>query len=98
STCYLASSMYMLGEQGVSEKFKVGPTPTVLGLAMYVLGYGIGPLLFAPWSEIPAVGRKWVYVSTFFVFVILSIPTALVKNYAGLLVLQYVTGFLGSPC
>lgn len=95
---YMASSVYVPGEQEVSEEFKVGPTPAALGLAMYVLGYGIGPLLFAPLSEIPAVGRNWVYVPTFFVFVILSIPTALVKNFAGLLVLRFITGFLGSPC
>lgn len=88
----------MPGEQGVSAEFKVGATPAALGLAMYVLGYGVGPLLFAPLSEIPAVGRNWVYVPTFFLFVILSIPTAFVKNYAGLLVLRFITGFLGSPC
>lgn len=95
---YAASSMYVPGEQGVSAEFKVGATPAALGLAMYVLGYGIGPLLFAPLSEIPAIGRNWVYVPTFFLFVILSIPTAIVKNYAGLLVLRFITGFLGSPC
>ena len=48
-----------------------------------VVGYGLGPLLFAPLSEIAAIGRNWVYVPTFFLFVILSIPTALVSNYAG---------------
>lgn len=95
---YAASSMYVPGEQGVSAEFKVGATPAALGLAMYVLGYGIGSLLFAPLSEIPAIGRNWVYVPTFFLFVILSIPTAIVKNYAGLLVLRFITGFLGSPC
>lgn len=73
---YGASSMFVPGEQGVSAEFKVGATPAALGLAMYVLGYGIGPLLFAPLSEIPAVGRNWVYVPTFFLFMILSIPTA----------------------
>jgi DHA1 family multidrug resistance protein-like MFS transporter len=95
---YGASSMYVPGEKEISKEFKVGATPAALGLAMYVLGYGIGPLLFAPLSEIPAVGRNWVYVPTFFVFVILSIPTAVVNNYAGLLVLRFITGFLGSPC
>ena len=57
-----------------------------------IIGYGLGPLLFAPLSEIAAVGRNWVYVPTFFLFVVLSIPTALVTNYAGLLVLRFLTG------
>jgi DHA1 family multidrug resistance protein-like MFS transporter len=95
---YGASSMYVPGEQGVMERFGVGPTPAALGLAIYVVGYGIGPLLWAPLSEIPAIGRNWVYAPTFFLFVILSIPTAVVDNYAGLLVLRFLTGFFGSPC
>jgi DHA1 family multidrug resistance protein-like MFS transporter len=95
---YGASSMYVPGEQGVMKEFNVGATPAALGLAMYVAGYGFGPLLFAPLSEIPAVGRNWVYIPTFFIFVILSIPTAVVKNFAGLLVLRFITGFFGSPC
>lgn len=95
---YGASSMYVPGEQGVMERFHVGPTPAALGLAIYVIGYGLGPLIFAPLSEIPAIGRNWVYIPTFFLFVILSIPTAVVDNYAGLLVLRFLTGFFGSPC
>lgn len=32
------------------------------------------------------------------IFVILQIPTALVDNFAGLLVLRFLAGFFGSPC
>ncbi|KAK4545422.1 hypothetical protein LTR36_002772 [Oleoguttula mirabilis] len=94
---YGGSSMYVTGEQGVMDEFHVGPTPAAVGLAIYVIGYGVGPLLFAPLSEIAAVGRNWIYAPTFFLFVILSIPTALVKNYAGLLVLRFLTGVFSSP-
>ncbi|KAK5131031.1 hypothetical protein LTR08_001381 [Meristemomyces frigidus] len=94
---YGASSMYVSGEEGVMHDFHVGATPAALGLAIYVLGYGVGPLFFAPLSEIAAVGRNWIYVPTFFLFVILSIPTALVRNYAGLLVLRFLTGVFSSP-
>ncbi|KIW04605.1 uncharacterized protein PV09_04353 [Verruconis gallopava] len=95
---YGSSSMYAPAEGGVMQAFHVGPTPAALGLAMYVIGYGVGPLLWAPLSEIPAIGRNWVYAPTYFLFVILSIPTAVVNNYAGLLVLRFLTGFFGSPC
>jgi MFS family permease len=90
--------MYVPGEKGVMERFYVGPTPTALGLAIFVLGYGIGPLIFAPIYEIPAVGTNWVFIPTFLLFVILCIPTAVVDDYAGLLVLRFLTGFFGSPC
>jgi MFS family permease len=43
-------------------------------------------------------GRNTVYVVTYALFVILSVPTALVDNFAGLVVLRFITGFLGSPC
>ncbi len=95
---YGASSMYVPGEEGVMEQFNIGITPAALGLAIYVVGYGTGPLLWAPLSEIAVIGRNWVYVPTLFLFVILSIPTAVVDNYAGLLVLRFLTGFFGSPC
>lgn len=95
---YGAASMYTPSEEGVQRAFGVGPTPAALGLAIYVAGYGVGPLLWAPLSEIPSIGRNWVYFPTFFLFVILSIPLSVVDNYAGLLVLRFLTGFFGSPC
>ena len=38
------------------------------------------------------------YSVTFFLFVILSIPTALAKNFSSLLALRFLQGFFGSPC
>ncbi|KAL9013694.1 MAG: hypothetical protein Q9180_008995, partial [Flavoplaca navasiana] len=78
--------------------FNVGEIAASLPLALYVLAYGIGPLLFSPLSELPLVGRNPVYAATFSLFFILSIPTALASNFAGLLVLRFLQGFLGSPC
>ena len=95
---YTASAIYTSSTEGVMKKFGVSPTDASLPLALYVLAYGIGPLLFAPLSEIPKIGRNPVYVITFTIFFILSIPTALVNNFAGLLVLRFLQGFFGSPC
>ena len=97
-TVYCGSAIYTSSELGVMQKFNVSPTEASLPLSLYVLAYGIGPLLFAPLSEIPVVGRNSVYTVTFLLFVILSIPTALVNNFAGLLVLRFLQGFFGSPC
>jgi DHA1 family multidrug resistance protein-like MFS transporter len=65
---------------------------------MYVLAYGIGPLLFSPLSEIPIIGRNPPYIISYAIFVILLVPTALVDNFAGLIVLRFLQGFFGSPC
>ncbi|CAF9904389.1 hypothetical protein IMSHALPRED_000018 [Imshaugia aleurites] len=95
---YCGSAIYTSSEGGVIKQFGVSPTDASLPLSLYVLAYGMGPLIFAPLSEIPIVGRSPVYAVTMFIFVILSIPTALVKNFAGLLVLRFLQGFFGSPC
>lgn len=95
---YSASAIYTSSEKDVMEKFNIGPTTASLPLSLYVLAYGIGPLLWSPLSEIPAIGRSPVYAITMGLFTILSLPTALVDNFAGLLVLRFLQGFLGSPC
>lgn len=95
---YLSSAIYTPSTEGVMEKFGVSNLKATLGLAMYVLGYGVGPLLFSPLSEIPRIGRSPVYIITLFLFVVLSIPTALVNNFPGLIILRFLQGFFGSPC
>lgn len=95
---YLSSAIYASSTEGVMEEFKVGKIKASLGLAMYVLGYGVGPLLFSPLSEIPRIGRNPVYIITMGIFVIISIPTALEKTFAGLIILRFLQGFFGSPC
>ncbi|KAF5716783.1 cycloheximide resistance [Fusarium mundagurra] len=95
---YTSSAIYTSSTEGVMRAFGVSQLKATLGLALYVLGYGIGPLIFSPLSEIPRIGRNPVYIVTMFLFVIISIPTALVHNYPGLMVLRFLQGFFGSPC
>jgi DHA1 family multidrug resistance protein-like MFS transporter len=95
---YTGSAIYTSSELGVIAKFHVSPTAASLPLSLYVLAYGMGPLLWAPLSEIPIIGRSPVYAATMALFTILSLPTALVNNFAGLLVLRFLQGFFGSPC
>jgi len=95
---YTGSAIYTSSELGVMEKFHVKPVDASLPLSLYVLAYGMGPLLWAPLSEIPIIGRSPVYAATMALFTILSLPTAMVNNFAGLLVLRFLQGFFGSPC
>jgi DHA1 family multidrug resistance protein-like MFS transporter len=94
---YTGSSIYAASESGVMERFTVNPTEAVLPLSLYVLASGVGPLLFVPLSEIPVIGRNPAYYPTFILFFALSFPTAVVGNFAGLLVLRFLQGFFGSP-
>jgi DHA1 family multidrug resistance protein-like MFS transporter len=94
---YTGSSIYAPSESGVMEAFGVSPTLAALPLALYVLAYGVGPLLWAPLCEIPIVGRNPVYVLTFFLFFVVSFPTAVVNDFSSLLALRFLQGFFGSP-
>ncbi|KAF7518109.1 hypothetical protein G7054_g13575 [Neopestalotiopsis clavispora] len=95
---YTSSAIYTTSESGVMAEFGVNDTQAALGLALFVLGYGIGPLLFSPLSELPSIGRNPVYTWTMFLFVIVSIPAAVATNYPGLMVLRFLQGLFGSPC
>ncbi|RDH35497.1 MFS general substrate transporter [Aspergillus welwitschiae] len=52
---YIGSSLYTASEPDVMRIYGVGDEVAELGLTMYVLAYGLGPMLFSPLSEIPAV-------------------------------------------
>lgn len=95
---YSGSAIYTTGEGGVSAAFDLSPAKASLPLSLYVLAYGVGPLLFSPLSEIAYFGRMWIYVITFIIFTALAAPTAVVNSLSGLLALRFFQGFFGSPC
>ncbi|GAA5962774.1 hypothetical protein JCM3765_001512 [Sporobolomyces pararoseus] len=94
---YLGASLITSSETGLQEEFGIGRTVSVLSLSLYILGYGIGPMLWSPLQEIPHFGRMPVFVSCMFVFVAFQIPIVLAKNYATVLVFRFLTGFFGAP-
>ncbi|KAK4501499.1 hypothetical protein PRZ48_007308 [Zasmidium cellare] len=95
---YAGSAICTPSYGGVMERFEVSLQVASLLLSMYVLAYGIGPMLWSPLSEIPSIGRNPPYIITFALFTILIVPTALAENFAGLVVLRFLLGFFGSPC
>ncbi|CAK7266411.1 hypothetical protein SEPCBS119000_002015 [Sporothrix epigloea] len=105
---YMSSAIYLNSEQGVMQTFGVNETNAALGLSIFVLGYGVGPLIFSPLSEIPAIGRNPVYAVTMILFVVVSLPASLAYgnlpggyssgNFGGFIMLRFLQGFFGSPC
>lgn len=65
-----------------------------LGVAMYILGLGLGPLWLGPLSEI--YGRRVVYLGSFSLFVLFNVGCALAPNLAALAVLRLLAGTCGS--
>ncbi|KAI0460187.1 major facilitator superfamily transporter [Xylaria acuta] len=96
---YMSSAIFINSVPGVAKGFGVSSTEASLGLALFCLGLRCRPLaLVAATQRGFPVGRNPVYFRTMLAFVILSIPTALVTNYPGLVVLRFLRGFFGSPC
>ncbi|KAF1964922.1 benomyl/methotrexate resistance protein [Bimuria novae-zelandiae CBS 107.79] len=50
---YIGSAIYTPGLMGVMQEFGVSQVAATLGLTLFVAGYGIGPILWSPMSEIP---------------------------------------------
>lgn len=95
---YIGSAIITPSQPYIEEIFHVSPEVASLALSMYVLGYGIGPMVFSPLSEIPSIGRNPPYIVTFTIFMALSIGVAEVNNFPALIVLRFLQGFFGSPC
>jgi len=75
---------------GVSQTFHVSQEVSFLTISLFVMGFGVGPMVFAPMSEI--VGRRPIYASTLLIAIIFIIPCAVAKNIGTLLVCRAIDG------
>ncbi|GAA5855824.1 hypothetical protein JCM8547_000375 [Rhodosporidiobolus lusitaniae] len=97
-----ASSVYSGGLEDFLPYFFSGPDAAssghvevvTLGISLFVLGFALGPLLWAPFSE--QFGRRAVFIPTYFLFALFHIPCALAKNIETLLICRFLAGFWGS--
>ncbi|EWZ95799.1 hypothetical protein FOWG_03343 [Fusarium oxysporum f. sp. lycopersici MN25] len=85
-----ASAVITPGISGVVERFDTSSEVALLTVTLFVYGFGIGPLVFSPLSEL--YGRRIIYVLTFGVAVIFIIPCAVAKNIETLLVCRAIDG------
>ncbi|RMZ75398.1 hypothetical protein DV738_g5477, partial [Chaetothyriales sp. CBS 135597] len=64
------------------------------GISLFVLGFAIGPLFWAPLSEI--FGRQIIFCITFGIFTIFNAVGAAADNIASLLAFRFLAGAFGS--
>lgn len=98
-TCvtYMGTSFYTPGQDLIQKEFHVGHVVGTLNLSLYIMGFGLGPLVFGPLSEFVSFGRQRLFIVTLFVFAMLQIGCALVRNIAGLIILRFFAGVFCSP-
>ncbi|KIM30841.1 hypothetical protein M408DRAFT_271319 [Serendipita vermifera MAFF 305830] len=67
---------------------------SILPISLYVVGFGVGPLIFAPLSEI--YGRRIIFLLSFTTFFLFQIPCALAPNATVLIVFRFLAGVCGA--
>ena len=93
-TVTFCSSIFSSAITVTAEEFHTTETVMILGVSLYVLGFALGPIFWGPLSEV--LGRRIPIFSGYLVFAIIQIPTALVRNLPGLLILRLLAGIFGA--
>ncbi|KAF9630968.1 Major facilitator superfamily [Lasiodiplodia theobromae] len=75
-------------------EFEVSQEIATLGLSLFVLGWAVGPLIWAPMSEL--YGRQYVYFVTLRVLAFFNAGTAGAQNVETVLVLRFLGGCFGA--
>lgn len=89
-----ASSIFSAASTAVGEEFQVGREVVTLGTSLFVLGYAVGPTIFAPISEL--YGRRVPVIIGAFGFAIFNTAVAVAKDYQTLVISRFFAGIMGS--
>ncbi|GAM86987.1 hypothetical protein ANO11243_050080 [Dothideomycetidae sp. 11243] len=88
------SSVYASGIPQVMEHFHVSSEVAVLGLALYVLGFAVGPVLWVPMSEV--YGRRLTFLVSYTAHIAFTAAAPGASTITCLLVLRFFAGAFGS--
>jgi multidrug resistance protein len=90
----LISSAYSATIPEIMAEFHCSSTVATLGVSLYVLGFAVGPVLWAPLSEL--YGRQLVFFVSQTLLTIFNAGAAGSKNMATLLILRFLAGSFGA--
>ena len=85
-----SAGAYGLTASELKPLWNLSSTTFGLGLTVFVLGFGIAPLVLALISEL--YGRYWVFVGSGTVFLLGTMGCAITQSFGGMLVSRMVTG------
>ncbi|GFP51855.1 efflux pump FUB11 [Trichoderma asperellum] len=89
-----ASSIYASSIFDIKRHFDVSEEVATLGLALYVLGFALGPLIWGPLSEL--YGRRPIYIISFMAFTAFSVAAPVSPNIQSLLLFRFFGCAFGS--
>jgi len=90
----LASSILSPAVNQIAGDFQVGVEVSTLGTALLLLGFGVGPLVWAPLSEL--YGRKPAVLIPYFIAGIFSFGAGAAKDIQTICITRFFVGVFGS--
>ncbi|KAJ5798786.1 uncharacterized protein N7503_006291 [Penicillium pulvis] len=90
----LVSSAYTGGVLQIEEQFGIGDEVATLGVSLFVLGFAVGPVVWAPMSEL--FGRQILFITTYAALTAFNAGTAGAQNIYSLIILRFFAGAFGS--
>jgi multidrug resistance protein len=90
----LVSSAFSGGMGQIVVHFGVAEEVVILGVSLFVLGFAIGPLIWAPLSEI--FGRRHIFTISFAFLTAFNAGAAGATNIQTLIILRFLAGCFGS--
>ncbi|KAI1654523.1 MFS general substrate transporter [Daldinia decipiens] len=88
------STAYSGGIGEVVREFRVDEEIAILGISLFVLGFAVGPLLWAPLSEM--YGRQLLFFITYGCLTAFNAGAAGAPNIQALIILRFFAGTIGS--
>ncbi|TFK72561.1 MFS general substrate transporter [Pluteus cervinus] len=93
-TVSFGSSSYTGGLQYTMRDLNISADVAILGISLYVLGFALGPLVFAPMGEM--FGRRIIFLITLSAYTLFQLEGSLGHNLPTLLSCRLLTGIFGS--
>lgn len=90
----LVSSAYTGGVVEILLDFDISKEVAILGISLFVLGFSVGPLLWAPLSEV--YGRRYIFIASATLLTAFTAASAGSQNIWTLIILRLLAGISGS--
>ncbi|CAI7676275.1 unnamed protein product [Penicillium manginii] len=88
-----ASSVFSTATLVTAKEFNVSSEVMILGTSLTVFGFALGPLFWAPLSEL--YGRRLPLFSGYAIFAIFQIPVAVAQNVETIMICRFLQGVFG---
>lgn len=85
---------YSPGAEQMTREWHVSNVAFLVGITTFTTGFGIAPMVLAPFSEIN--GRRPVFIVSGFLFVFCQLCCAVTQSYGGMLAARFFVGVGGS--